>query len=75
VAKLKQILARSQARHDLSAVAQAAAPDKTAQGIDIAGSFREIAIKCVFSGNCSLALFVADSPEFVERSGRFEEVL
>lgn len=60
MAKLKQILARSQASQDLSAVAHAAAPGKTAQGIDIAGNFREIPITRALSGNCSQALFVAD---------------
>jgi hypothetical protein len=43
---------------------------KTSQRIDIAGNFSEISIKCVVSGNCSLpALWVADSPEAVERRG------
>jgi hypothetical protein len=49
--------------------ARPAALSKTAQGVDIAGNFREIPIKLVFSGNCSLLLCASDSPEFLERRG------
>jgi len=55
VAKLEQILVRPQASQDFSAIAHPAALSKTAQGVDIAGNFREIPIKLVFSGNYSLA--------------------